>query len=224
MFRIRIDEKSGLNVVDFIESIGATTYVLVHHVLPHGNPHYHAYVETEIKEQTLRQRIKRNGYVASEFSLKKCDNERKNEYIQYLFNQKHDNVPNLIKSYNFPSELLDRLQIQARDVAEEFSRNKTIKRNSRPTIFELAKEITEKYNEKYPQKTVNNLGTNWTNSPDGYLEYKYHLELAIEVCNKYNQAFEENYLRRLVTTALCNRESGKKIIISNILAKVFPHN
>lgn len=224
MFRLRIDEKSGLDVESFIQATGATTYVLVHHVLPTGNPHYHAYVECSLKENTFRQRIKRLSadLASSDYSLKKCREDLKNEYIQYLFNEKNDNVPTLIKSYNFDDNLLAELQANAKLVAAEYRAQQENRRNDKPTVYELAKEIHKSYLIKYPGNTVNNLGKLQL-TPEGAHEFEEHLNIAISVCQKYNQPFEEHYLKRLVTTSLCLSESGKRTIVKNIMNKVFFH-
>lgn len=219
MFRIRFDEKSDLNATTVLESTGATTSVLVHHVLPHGNPHYHAYIETDIKENTLRQRIKRLGYTASDFSIKKCDPERKHDYVQYLFNHKHGNIATLISINNFDDQLLHKLQIQAQSVADEFANNQTVKRNSKPTIHEFAQEIEASLKKEFTQ--TNRLGIQEDLEVPFPQMYEYALNTAIKVCHKYNQPFEEHYLKRLVTTALSYTRIGKEGIIAKIMRKEF---
>lgn len=215
MFRIRLDEKNGLDVPQYIDTMGATTYVLVHHVLPHGNPHYHAYLELDIKENTLRQRIKRLGYISSDFSIKKCHSERRDEYIQYLFNQKHNNVATLIKSHNFDDQLLHQLQVQAESIAREYEDSKTTKRTSRPTIYDLAEEVSQRLNQAIPMYNRNR---------HEFREiYRKALIIGIEVCKKHRQPFEEHYLRRLTVTAIAINDSNKSIgIVDKIMSKEFP--
>lgn len=220
MFRLRLDAKSDLNVPDYIKTTGATAYVLVHHVLPHGNPHYHAYLELDIKEPALRQRIKRLGYSASDFSIKKCDKERKNEYIQYLFNQKHGNVATLIDTYNIDSELLDRLQIQASHVAEEYQRNTDTKRNSKLTVYQLSQEIKEIVEKRFTRNNLLGIIEEIDQIPFPDV-YKYALETSIKICHKYNQPFEENYLRRLTVTAISYLNVGRQGIIDKIMQREF---
>lgn len=225
MYRFRFDHEKGLNVNAVNEVTSATTSVLVHHVLPHGNPHYHAYIETELKENTLRQRIKRLGLTASDFSLKKCDPNRKDEYIQYLFNQKHDNIPTLISTLNYDSEHLHKLQIQAQSIASEYANRQNSERNSKPTVYELAKEIHQKFSLKY--RIAENyleaiqITNNVEHIPTGKYAYEEFLRIAIKTCHKYNQAFEENYLRRLVTTSMSLYREGQETIINKIMDKEF---
>lgn len=219
MFRVRLDEKSGLNVPEYIDSIGATTYVLVHHVLPHGNPHYHAFIQTDIKEQTFRQRIKRLGYSASDFSIKKCQDTRKDEYIQYLFNQKHGNKSTLIKSHNFDDQLLLQLQSQAQSVADEFASRHEAKQNTKPTIFQFSQEVREELENRFTRHMLFN-HREMDDTPFPQI-YQNALEIAIKICHKYNQPFEEHYLKRIVTTALSYLQTGKQGIVDKIMRKEF---
>jgi len=214
MYRIRLDEKSDLNVAEFIEATKPQSYVLVHHVLPHGNPHYHAFLECEIKEQTLRQRIKRAGLSASDFSLKKCDPTRKDEYIQYLFNEKHGNRFTLVATHNINSEYLDQLQIQAKTIADNYKATQDNKRSSRPTIYDIAEETSALVHQTHIIPV--NL--------DYYTLYKYHLKAAILICKKYRQPFEEFYLRKIAVTSIAIDNGNHDDIISKILQKEFRIN
>lgn len=228
MFRLRLDQDPSLDnnsITKVVETLlePFTELIVVHHVLPHGNPHIHAYAKTDLKEQCLRQRIKRYGFSASNFSLKKCDETRKDEYIQYLFNKKHGNISTILTTFNIDSQYLDKLQIQAQEYYDEYTNNKTAKRISRPTVSDYANEIHERIKEKYIRETVNDLQKTYPAAPEGFFLYKEYLELAIQVCNKYNQPFEEHYLRRLVSTAMCKTDFGKKTIIAKIMNKEFPN-
>lgn len=224
MFRVRLDllqSNDDATLVKIISEVifrEALELVSVKHVLPHGNPHYHAYAKTDQKEPTIRQRIKRLGFSASDFSLKKCDETRKDEYIQYLFNQKHGNLATIADVRNISSEYLSQLQAQAELVALQFKNDHPAKRISKPTVSDYATEIKETFIEQYrPSEIRYNYDV-----PHGALLYKAYLEIAIRICNKYNQPFEEHYLRRLVATAMCKTESGKAVIISKIMDKEFP--
>lgn len=211
MYRVRIDYKPDF---DFLKLIGedlfdeAKELLIVHHVLPHGNPHYHVYVNIDVKENTIRQRIKRKGFVASEFSLKQCDPQRKDEYIQYLFNEKHGNQATVIFNRDIDSEYLHRLQIQAKDVTNEFAHRQTRKRPGKLTIYELAEEVHKKIQEHV-----------------GPVSIKEYVKVSIDICIKHKQAFEEHYLRRLAFTAMAmsNDEWGRRNwIASLVVEKIMP--
>lgn len=224
MFRIRVDIVSDLNADSLMEVCQPTSHVVVRHELPHGNPHYHAFVETDLKDNALRQRFKRRfPFLApSDFSIKKCDPDRVNDYVQYLFNNKHGNQWELIDVNNFDSQLLDRLQIQAKAITDQFASSQTTKRD-KPTIYELAMKVRKVFTDRHHiQSTLDNLGKpQLAPPPEGLEEYREHLEIAIQICRQYKQPFEENYLRRLVSTAIAEGASGRRTIISNILGKIF---
>jgi len=219
MFRIRIDVVSGLNSDDVIEVCEPKAHVIVLHELPKGNPHYHLYVETEIKEQTLRQRIKRkfSNLKSTDYSIKKCDAERVNEYVQYMFNTKHGNKWELIDTNNFDTELLDSLKKAAKEVSDQFETIHKSKKSDRPTIYDIAQQISEELKKRFTNiKTMTTVET----IPFPQL-YEEALNIAIDICHKNRQPFEEHYLRRLVTTAVATSAKGKQGIIRKIMAKEF---
>lgn len=224
MFRIRIDIVNGLTSDELVEVCKPDTHVIVRHELPHGNPHYHAYFkfDSEIKDNTLRQRIKRGfeHLKSTDYSVKKCNPDRINEYVQYMFNTKHGNRWELIDSRNFDTELLNSLKEAAQAVSDDFA-ERNPKKSDKPTVYDLAMEIDKVFKAKYhiTDNPLDQLGQQ--QPPEGPLEYEEYLNIAIIVCRRHKQPFEENYLRRLVTTALCERASGRKTIIGKIMAREF---
>lgn len=219
MFRIRIDRILGLDSDSVIELCEPKTHVTVLHELPKGNPHYHLYVETDVKEQALRQRFKRKftELKSTDYSIKKCDAARVNEYIQYLFNTKHGNKWELIDTNNFDIELLDNLKKAAKEISDHFETVHKSKKSDRPTVYDIATEISEELKKRFTSvKTMSTVET--TPFPQLYEEA---LNIAIDICHKYKQPFEEHYLRRLVTTAVGVSAKGKQGIIRKIMAKEF---
>lgn len=213
LYRVRLDDICGnsttkLVIQDLFQE--ADQAVVVHHILPHGNPHYHAFIDIPIKENTLRQRIKRKGFIASNFSLKKCDENRKDEYVQYLFNKKHNNVSTLTYTYNYDSELLDRLQTQAQEYHDEYQANTNAKRTKQFTLYDIADEIEKTVN---PQRTVNELGHI---DPTSDMLDKY-IEVAIKVLRKYRKPFDIFLLRKLIITALSSNPRGVQRIKALVL-------
>lgn len=224
MFRLRVDiPETGLDSDDLIAVCEATEYVAVHHILPTGNPHYHLYVKTDLKENTLRLRIKRKFQFqkSSDYSLKTCNPQMVNEYVQYMFNTKHGNKYELIGFNNFDENLLNSLIANANQVSTEFE-TKTKNKRTKPTVYELAMEVRDRFKEIHHimDNPVESLG--YALAPEGYAEYEEHLQIAIKVCRKYSQPFEEHYLRRLVTTAICEGPTGRSTIIGKIMNKEFP--
>lgn len=203
MYRIRIDIKSDLQPITFLDS--KDTYVIVHHVLPHGNPHYHLFYQPyhEVKINALRQRIKRFFNVQSdEYSVKQCDPNRVNEYIQYLFNRKHDNTPTLI-SHNISQDIIDEAMKQAQTVHQEFANRHSDKpKKSKTTIYTMAEEIYQ----LATQEIVSS--SNYIEGYSGFrnLSPQYYVPIytryAIQVLHQNRQAFDYFYLRKIVCTAM----------------------
>lgn len=210
MYRVRIDVVSGFELDEFIQISESMSHVVVRHELPHGNPHIHAYVQNDIKDNTYRQRIKRKFPMlkASDFSIKTCDASRINEYVQYLFNTKHGNKWEIYDTRNFDNQLLNTLIQNARTISDEYDTKSKAKRKL--TVYDLAEIVNEVAQSQI--LTVN--GT--------YRErYQLYLKTAIAMCHKHRQAFEEHYLKRLVCTAISISDSYRVKMIAKIMEKEF---
>lgn len=217
MFRIRIDEISGLNVDEILEVCETTRHVVVRHELPHGNPHYHMFIETDVKENTLRLRFKRkySTLKSSDYSIKKCDSERVNEYVQYMFNTKHGNRWELYDTYNFDNELLNTLKENAKNISDQFEASTTRVRSKGPTIWDIAMEVEAIVN---PTLTVNDLGTTrikqFNNEID---ELRVYTDTAMLIMRKYRKPFDEFLLRKVISTAMSSSQRGKDIMRSKMI-------
>lgn len=230
MFRVRIDQKSDLDIPHYMETIGAKTLVLFHHVLPHGNPHFHAYIEIEKPINALRDKLKKDLKVTgSLISVKQCDPSRVNEYLQYNFHKKHGNIATLIYNHNFDNQLLHKLQIQAQSVADEYHESKTTKRNSKLTIFDIAQKVQELF-QGTNYLEGNNLHQYGTGRADDFPEEFEHVkrmitvytDIAIEVLRQEQKAFDEFLLRKVITTAMSITQDGKYILRQKMI-KNFSH-
>lgn len=188
-FRIRIDsDRNDDHFIKFLEKY--SSYVLVHHVLPHGNSHYHIYVNDtfSLSIDALRKRIDRYFNVkGSDRSIKDCSEDRINEYVQYLFNQKHGNIATLIKFSNFDEPLLHKLQEQAKDVADDFASRKKVKSvKQQITQYDLAEEVIEGMKNLHKEE---------------YTIEDYTL-VAVKVMRKHRKAFCKFSLGRIIMTAM----------------------
>lgn len=206
MFRIRVDIVNDLNSDSLIEVCDSVAHVVMRHELPHGNPHYHMWVKTDTKENTLRQRFKRKfGFLkSSDYSIKKCDEERTNEYVQYMFNTKHGNKWELIDTHNFDLKLLDDLKEAAKKVSADYDAIPKSKTTSGPTIWDLAQEVEIKYNQVQSSKI------NFQQLDSDKITI--YTDVAIEVMRKHRKAFDEFLLRKVITTAMSSTDKGKEIL------------
>lgn len=228
MFRIRLDIVNDLNSDSLLQACGATSdnsYVIVRHELPHGNPHYHAYLQMEIQENTLRQRFKRKlkDLKPSDYSIKRCEPTRADEYVQYMFNQKKGNKWELIDSQNYDDVKLKDLQAAARLISDEYSSNKISKRSNGPTMWDMAEEIKQNIDDRmhsygdglraqYPED-----GIQQDNQISDYTE------AAIFVLRKHRKAHDEYLIRKLISTALSSTEWGKKVFKQKMIKNFSTH-
>lgn len=188
-FRVRVD--SSLSVSDFVQPY--SSHVVVHHILPHGNPHYHMYIEDtqSLSVDALRKRVDRYFNVKGpQRSIKVCDDSRVNEYVQYLFNEKHGNKATLVSTGNFDSTLLLQLQAQAKDVANEFTSRQKSKSDKGPSQYDLAEEVKDRLKDLHKQ--------------DYSIED--YTRSAIQVMRKHRKAFCKFSLGRIIMTAMKDDE------------------
>lgn len=222
MYRVRIDIVNDVDIDRLIKISNPTRYVIVRHELPHGNPHFHAFIENDLKENTYRQRIKREfpTIKSTDYSIKKCDYQRVNEYVQYMFNTKHGNVWELYGSHNFDNQLLDGLIQDAKKVSDEFIETRSKPKSKGPTIWDIAQEVSALFD---GTNAMEGNKLRYTGSgraedfPDDASNEKrmirVYTEIAIHVLRKHRKAFDEFLLRKVISTAMASTEQGNEILV-----------
>lgn len=213
LYRLRIDEITGLDTDELLQVCGSVQHVLVRHELPNGNPHFHAYIKTDVKQANLRKKIKTlyPEIQKSDYSLKSCDESRINEYVQYMFNTKHGNTWELYHTLNFDNTVLNDLIKAAQEISTDFEQTTKYKKNTGPTIWDIAMEVEEIVNkqltEEHPKYEVNY---------DEYQWERYRIEVytdtTILVMRKHKKAFCDFVLRKVISTAMSSTDKGKVIL------------
>jgi len=200
-FRIRIDfNDDNLNALEtviarqtLVEWFEKYThkYVIVHHRLPHGNPHYHMYADVPMvmSEDAMRQRIKRQFKPQNrgDYSVKLCDDGREDEYISYMFNTKHGNIATHIAD-NVGADRIGKCLLAAQEVSNDFEQRKNSRKSKGPTIYDIAVEVNEVFS---GQDTI----SNWTNT-------------AIDVLHRHRKTCEPNMLIKIISTAKSLKDKG----------------
>jgi len=122
-------------------------FILVHHIPPTDNPHYHAYVRTTVSQGNM------TNYVIKEFGLTKrddyscvkCSPDRRLEYQSYLFNTKKGNVPTYISSEGVSPLDIKMAQETAKQISVEFETR--MKNDKKLSKFDIAEKLShEKFN------------------------------------------------------------------------------
>lgn len=204
MFRVRIDGHDDDNVSKFFEPYKSC--VLVHHTLPHGNPHYHAYVNATnntIGIDAFRARVKRYFKPESrtDYSVKKCDDDKINEYVQYLFNTKHGNQSRVVLVNNFDNDLLNSLREDAKAISDDYQRRTTIRKESKGvTIYQLGEELGDLIEQNHIIEPT-------------MRDYTLH---AIQVCRKHMKPCDRNMLIKIVSVAMSRSDSGKEVLVKSV--------
>lgn len=136
-FRIRIDGQDDAQVEKFFRE-QTIRYLLVHHLLPNGNPHYHAYAETHYTQGNFSNKIKSIlGVAGGDYSNKTCDPDRKHEYLSYLFNTKNGNEWRKVSSVGFSILDIKIAQENANTISKEFASRMKQKKLPQFDIVEL---------------------------------------------------------------------------------------
>jgi len=184
-FRLRIDQQGDVTI-DALEKFlkPYKTCLLVHHELPHGNPHWHAYVDATnntIGIEAIRNRLKKTFTLPSgSYSLKSCDESRINEYIQYLFNTKHGNKWSIAFVHNVSDDIIANAQQNAEKVSADYAAARKV--TPVVTLYELAEETAELMKGK----------------PDTIEQYTL---AAVAVCRRHRKAFCKFTLAKIISTA-----------------------
>jgi len=207
LVRGRLDAVNGVDdatLVRWLETVG-TDLVLVHHVLPQmegtkwdtgeprpdtTNPHYHFYLNTTYKSvQSLGYQLKKTFNLSkSDWSIKPCDPTRRDEYWQYLFNEKHGNKVRLVKSFTD----LEAHKLKALAISEDFKGRHKGKPKA-VTQWDLIDQLVE---------SIRTLDIDLTNLRD-------ITRLCIQLHIKHRKAFCTFSIERIVVTALAHVDVNK---------------
>lgn len=207
-FRVRVDKlhaETESVLTDFVSK--SKSHCLVYHFV-NNNPHYHFYIDDDryMSCQALRYQIdKITGSKRSERSIKECDTTRVDEYVQYLFNEKHGNKWRLVSSSIDTTEH----QAKAKTVAADFLVKQQKSKTREITTWELAEE-------------VKNLYMADDTKPDSEYEiYKIHIDYAIDVCRKYRKTYTDFSIQRIVQTALTADRRNRDQFVKNVIDRIF---
>lgn len=203
-FRLRVDEINDQVAPKFKDFLKTYPHVLVHHVLPHGNPHFHAYVDIADKNSCPAVRYTIDtlfGVSKTERSVKKCDDERVDDYVQYLFNEKHDNKWTLI-SHTFDVDL----HVQkAKAVAAAFKTR--ITKSQVVSEWQMVEELRNAMENRLTEKQTR-------------LEWHEIIEMAIVIREKHQKMWNDMTLARMCQVATINQPSFKNETISKVVSRL----
>lgn len=138
----------------------------------------------------MRMRVKRYFTIekATDYSVKECDNERVDEYIQYLFNTKHGNLWRRVCDIGIDSARIDCAISNAAQVSDDY--DKTVKKKTKSktvTMYDIAEELSE------IMKTYKHI----EEERDWYLK---SITETIKLCKKYRKGMDYNMICKIVTT------------------------
>lgn len=119
-YRVRIDGSTDEMMTDFCKKV-SSVYLLVHHTTTTENPHYHVYIETHYSQGNFSALIKKDLNVkGADYSNKACSEDRRLEYLSYLFNSKKGNVARCVTYAGFSVIDVATYRENSQRIAQEF--------------------------------------------------------------------------------------------------------
>ena len=146
VYRVRIDGEFDYDKITRFSNLVSNRYILVNHVLPHGNPHYHYYIETRYSQGNFSTKIKEEfGVKGGEYCVQKCDLDRTIEYCSYMFNVKNGNVATLISFCGFSALDIATYRENSKLIEKEF---KTKMATGKKTQFDIVQIVLQRHDPK----------------------------------------------------------------------------
>lgn len=142
-YRFRLDAKVGVTDETLTRFLNdkVDVQMLVHHTI-NDNPHQHAYVETKYTQGNFSNLIKKTFNVSgSDYSNKKCDDDRKYEQFSQLFNVKKGNIPRYVTSQGIDNLTIHQAKENAKQIAEEFQQKVS---SGKKTKFDIAEYVASR--------------------------------------------------------------------------------
>lgn len=142
MLRVRVDyqnEDTVQQLTKWLDKYGER-YLVVKHEPISENIHYHAWIESKYKEVTLRMSFKnyvKNVSGNKDFALQKCDQERYEEYLTYMFNKKQGNRATFICHKDVDN--WEEYEQKSEDLTEQYFEQKGVKTKNDIITFLLSK-------------------------------------------------------------------------------------
>jgi len=200
-YRVRVDGEDDAKLVEFCKNHG-TKFLLVHHRLPTGNPHYHFYLETTLSQGNLSNQIKKKlGVTGGDYSNKSCNMDRKMEYLSYLYNTKKGNEPRQVAYVGFTMFDVATFKENSERIAHEFE---VALQKSKKTQFQVVELVME----RIPDNKV------WL--PEVVYEY------TIEILKECRIMARPHHVRDIIATVMAYSKNKKaKEIVRDITLKFF---
>jgi hypothetical protein len=141
-------------------------------------------------------------------SVTPCDVDRKDEYIQYLFNTKNGNQRRLVSQTIDTTDHIARAQ----NVSEEFAKTRKAKKDTGPTTWDLAEQLIYAVaNDPEVPQTEHAI----------YAQYVQH---AVEIHRKHKKPFCDFSIVKVIQTAMSGSKRDAKLVHRSIMARLTPRN
>lgn len=200
-YRVRIDGLMDDKVDQFFKQY-CQRWLLVHHETTTENPHYHAYCETKYSQGNFSNHIKRDlGVKGGDYSNKKCDEDRRIEYLSYLFNSKKGNKSRVVSYEGFSVLDVATYKSNAEQIAEEFQQRMSA---TKKTQYDVVMLVLER------------IDHTMAHSPS------YVYDFVIDVLKANHMVARPNHVKDILSSVMAYSESRKaKDVAKELTLKYF---
>lgn len=194
--KLRLDISQDINldeITDFIHE-KCNSYAYVIEGVVKDNPHIHYYLDLKCGTEVVRKKLRDLGLKGNKsYSLTNLDEQYPIEYLAYMMKE------DKIKTYNIPSEVLDKAKTQQIKVSNQIKEKK-----------EARKSVVQKIIEQIPKSD------NYT-----HMEKRMILDTIIQYHVDNNLLVNENRLKSLFQSVMVKIDSGyKNRLIDKILQNI----
>lgn len=201
--RVDLEHDQAQRLVDHCQRI-SSRYILVSHVLPTGNPHFHFYVENNLSQGNYRNRIKEEFSVEkADLCVESVDDEKLLSYYSYLFNTKNGNIPHLVQYAGFSPIDIATYKENAKLVTQEYQSRMAAGKKTQIDIVQLV---------------LAKLGDHTST-----VEYVY--DLVIETLKYHRMMARPYHIRDIIATVQAySNDRQSRVSIKAITLKFFSSN
>ena len=206
-------------VKDFVA--GYPRYALFSHTKrsdPEEHPHYHFYIQSEATMATFRARLKK-AFTRDkhEYSVQTCDPDRVDEYLQYMWNLKNDNMPECL-AHNFEQSRIDDAESRSKAATELFVDKRKKAKTDAVTAITIVNEVVKWYEKRTIESRTHH---NWGELPQE--EILALINEVIDAHNRHDKTYCEYSLCKVYDSVLGRLKGHARSDLQHrVLARVTP--
>ena len=192
-YKLRVDT-DNIDTIEGILKKYSSNYIVCLENVGTDNTHSHAYLETNEKQATIRNVLRKTfGSGNSSYSLKELDEQYPTEYLAYVVKEK-------LFRHNLPQDVIDKAIAHDKEVKEGIKEKKANKKTQLEKIIELNKEQLEgmKQAKGYSMPEITDMVLKYYKENKILVREFQIISLVQTLSLQYVDGYLEEYSRKLV--------------------------